>query len=231
VYVSGSGVVAVRLVGAAGTAPETAADGFAITFGSSAAAVDAPTVKLVKGRASTFFTAGAAAGSAVTTATLDSETVSATTRIIAAGGGAIDDGAAAPSVADARPRPVSRYVARSAFLKRTLRFSLSKGFRQAVATNRHASVRTTYMISHYDARAMRLRPVTNYTHRPFVIARVRTRAIRGSRIVTAPVNARPAFAIKRANRRVAVHVLSVIRTADGKVRRGSSRLVLPADAL
>jgi hypothetical protein len=230
IYVGGSGVVAVRLVSELDTQPAAAAGGFAVTFSSSSATLEASIVAVTRGRASTIITAGTTAGSTTTIATLDAETATATTRVVAAGGGAADDAPAAPGAADSRP-PISRYVAKSTFLKRTLRFSLSRGFRQAVSTNQHASVRTTYLISHYDAQRMRLRPRTNYTHRPFVIARVRTRAIRGNRIVTAPVNARPAFAIRRAHRRIAVQVLSVVRTPKGQIRRSSRRLVLPANVL
>jgi hypothetical protein len=91
-------------------------------------------------------------------------------------------------------------------------------------------VRTTYLISHYDARRLGLRSRRNRTHQPFVIARVRTRAIRGRRIVTARLNPRPAFALRRSNLRISVQVVTVVRTRDGEQRNGYRRIVIPANA-
>lgn len=230
IFVGGSGAVSVQLVGAADGSPEPAASGIAISFSSTNAAVDAASVPLVKGRATTLITAGLTIGDTTTTATLDGETVRAVTRIVAAGVPLVAD-PSAPGEAAAR-RPISHFVATSGFLTRTLRFAPSRGFQQIVRTNRPASVRTTYLISPTDARLLRLRmPALRYdTRQSYVIARVHTRAIRGTRVVTAPFNERAAFAIRRADRRIAVFALTVVTTPNGQTRRGSKRLVLPANA-
>lgn len=225
--VGGSGEVAVRLIGPVGGEPERDATGFAVTFSSSAATVDASSVTLRQGSASTLITAGTTPGTTTTTATLDGESVTATTTVLPAGS-QVDDSIALPSVAESRPTVhLASYLVKTRVLPRTLRRSLTNGFKQRVSTNLQASVRTTYMISHYDARRLGLRPRSNRTHQPFILARVRTRAIRGTRIVTAPVNERPAYAIRHAKFRIAVNVLTVVRSRKGYVRRHYRRIVLP----
>ena len=226
VLVGGSGALAVRLAGPADAVQEASSIGLYASFSSSAATVDTTRVLFRTGRAETFFTAGTSPGSTSHAAALDSERVTAATRILPPGGVA-DDTPAEPSVAEVRV-PVIPYRARTRTIGRSYARSITGGLKQWVSTNRHASVRMTYLISHYDARRLGLRPRTNRTHNPFVIARVRTRPIRGTRIVSAPMNRRPAWAIRHYGRRLAVYQVSVIRTRDGQVRRSHRRIVLPA---
>ena len=225
VLVNGSGVVAVRLVGPVGSGPETDAAGFPVTFTTTNATLDAAQVTVAFGTASTLFTAGTVAGSTTTVATLDSESVSATTKILATGS-SVPTGSAEPSVAEAAaPR-----VGFRASVQRTgrLAVALSNGFTQVVVTNRAASVRSTYLVSHYTARLLGLRPSTSTSHDPFVIGTARTRAIQGRRLVTVDVRTRPRFAIARYGKRVEVLVVTHVRTSDGTTRSAYRRIVLPA---
>ncbi len=226
VMVGGSGVLAVRLAGAADAVQEASSIGLVARFSSSAATVDPSSVQLRQGEARTVFTAGTTTGTTAHAAALDSERVTASTKVVPLGG-EVDDTPAVPSVAEQRV-PVVPYRARTRMIGRSYARSLTAGIKQWVWTNKHASVRTTYVISHYDARRLGLRPRTNRTHNPFVIARVRTRAIRGRRVVSAPINRRPAWAIRKFGQRLAVTQISVIRTRDGKVRHSYRRIVLPA---
>jgi hypothetical protein len=228
-FAGGTGVIAVQLVGPFGGASEPDASGFTIQFSTTAAGVAQQAVTFAQGRASTLLHASSV-GTTTTTATLDGETVTATTRIVPPGNTG-DDSLAEPSAGQARPRPAAlAFVASRQFITSALRDAPTVGFKQRVTTNQHASVRATYMISHYDARRLGLRPRTNHTRNPFVIARVHTRPIRGTRIVTAPIGPRPAFALRQADFRVAVHVVTVVRTRDGQQRAGQRRIVIPVNA-
>ncbi len=226
VLVNGSGVASVRLVGAVGSGPEADAAGFPVTFAADGSSLDASQVTLAFGSASTLFTAGATAGSTTVTATLDGEQVRATVRILAAGS-QVPAGLAEPSSAEAAPPRAGKFTA---VVARTGRLSraLSAGLQQVVVTNRPSSVRTTYMVSHYTAKLLGLRPRTSPTREPFVIAKVRTRALTGRRVVTARIAPRPRFAIARYPGRVEVMVVTHVRTKSGAVRRSWRRIVLPS---
>ena len=227
VFVGGSGVATVRLVGAIGSGPETAAAGFPVTFSSTNAAIDAPRVTIAFGAASTLFTAGTTAGTTTTIATLDGESVAATTRIVAEGG-ALPAGPAAPSVADsAAPKPAA-FLATVKFLTGRYHRALTSGLTQLITTNRAASVRTTYLVSAFTAKRLGLRPASSTSREWFVIGKVRTRAIRGTRTVTVDIGRRPRYAIARADHRVEVIVVTHIRTVGGVQRSLSRRVVLPA---
>ncbi|MCW2921619.1 MAG: Cna protein B-type protein [Thermoleophilia bacterium] len=225
VLVGGSGVVSVRLVGPIGGNAETDAAGFPVTFTSTNATLDAASVTVAFGTASTLFTAGTSAGSTTTTATLDGESVSATTKILA-NGSDVPTGLAEPSVAEsAAPR-----IGFRASVQATgrLAVALRNGLSQIVVTNRSASVRTTYLVSHYTARLLGLRPATSTSHDPFVIGAARTRAVQGRRLVTVEIRQRPRFAIARYGKRVEVLVVTHVRTSDGTTRSVYRRIVLPA---
>jgi hypothetical protein len=221
VLIGGSGVAAVRLATSSGATIDPDAAGFPVTFSTTAATLVATQIRLDDGRASTRFTAGTTPGSTTTTATLDDESLSASTRIVSTAS-EVDSSPAA----DVSPL-LPAWIASSRVLERTLPDALRIGFRQHVSTNIHASVRTDYFISHYDARVLGLRPHSATTREPFLIARVRTRPIRGSRIVTARINPRPAWALARTNRRIAVQVVSLVRTGDGRRHSEQRRIVLP----
>ncbi len=226
VLVGGSGVVAVRLVGPVGGTPETDAAGFPVTFTTSNAMLDATSVTVAFGSASTLFTAGASAGETTTIATLDGESVRATTQILAAGSD-VPAGTAEPSVAESAP-PARAGFRTSVRRAGRVTVALRNGLSQRVVTNRPASVRTTYLVSHYTAKLLGLRARRSTTREPFVIGRVRTRAIRGSRYVTVPIRTRPRFAIARYGKRVEVLVVTHVRALDGTTRSSYRRLVLPA---
>jgi hypothetical protein len=226
VYVGGSGVVSVRLAGPIGSGPDADAAGFPVTFTSSNATLDAASVTVAFGTASTLFTAAPSAASTTTDATPDSETVSAPTKLLPVGT-TLPTGPAAPSVAEGSARLVTGL---RASVRRTgrLAVALSNGLSQVVVTNRAASVRTTYMVSHYTAKLLGLRPRRSPTHEPFVIGAARTRAIQGRRLVTVDIRTRPRFAIARYGKRVEVIVVTQVRTADGTTRTIYRRIVLPA---
>lgn len=225
VLTGGSGVVSVRLVGPIGGSAEPDAAGFPVTFASNNATLDATSVTVAFGTASTLFTAGAATGTTTTTATLDGESVSATTKVLPAGSD-VPTGLAEPSVAESAA-PRIGFRASVQFTGR-LAVALRSGFSQVVVTNRAASVRSTYLVTHYTARLLGLRPSTSTTHEPFVIGKVRTRAIQGRRIVTVAMRSRPRFAIARYGKRVEVFVVTHVRTSDGTTRSLYRRIVLPA---
>jgi hypothetical protein len=226
VLAGGSGVASVRLVGPLGAGPETDAAGFPVTFSATNATLDSTSVTFAFGNASTLFTAPTSAGTTTTIATLDGESVRATTRIVAADG-SVPSGPAEPSVADsAGPARASfrASIARSGRLSR----ALSAGLSQVVVSNRRASVRTTYSVSHYTAKLPGLRPRRSTTRAPFVIGTARTRAIAGRRIVTVHVRKRPRFAIARYGHRVEVFSVTHVRSLDGTTKTTHRRFVLPA---
>ncbi len=86
------------------------------------------------------------------------------------------------------------------------------------------------MVSHYTAKLLGLRPRRSTTHEPFVIGKVRTRAIQGRRLVTVDIRKRPRFAIARYGKRVEVLVVTHVRTTDGTTRSVYRRIVIPAAA-
>lgn len=226
VLVGGSGVVAVRLVGPIGGSPETDAAGFPVTFTTSNATLDAASVTVAFGSASTLFTAGTTAGETTTVATLDGESVRATTRILGAGSD-VPAGTAEPSVADSAP-PARTGFRTSVRRAGRLAVALRNGLSQTIVTNRPASVRTTYLVSHYMAKLLGLRPRRSTTREPFVIGTARTRAIQGRRLVTVDIRTRPRYAIARYGQRVEVLVVTHVRALDGTTRSSYRRIVLPA---
>jgi hypothetical protein len=227
VLVGGTAAVTARLVGPIGGDADTDAGGFTIRFATTNASIAEPIVRVVLGRATALVDAGQQPGSTTTIAVLDSEQVSATTQVVAIGT-PIDDSLAAPSVADSRPLPANGFSARVAVLDHMLPLALSRGFKQRVATNQAASVRSTWLINHVDARRLGLRPSRSITREPFIIARVRTRPIRGTRIITARISDRAVYAIRRRGARLAVQVQTVVRTRSGQQRTSYRRIVLPA---
>ncbi len=227
VFVGGSGVVSVRLVGASGSGPATEAAGFPVTFASTNATLDATQVTIGFGTASALFTADTTPGTTTTTATLDGETVSATTRILAMGR-QVPPGPAEPSVADGSGGLASRFVARIRLRTALLGRALSDGITQFVGSSRPASVRTTFYVTHHTAKKLGLRPRTSPTHEPFVIGKARTRAVSGARSVTVHIRHRPRFAIARYGHRVEVFVVTHVRTKDGVTRTVHRRFAIPA---
>lgn len=224
IFVGGSGVVTVRLVGPVGGAAEPAARGFAVAFTSTSARLDAASVAVSGGVASTLITAGDAPGSTTTTVTLDEERVTATTKMQSLG----SDLATGPAEPTTAATQAAGFLASTTFDARSFARAVRVGITQVVTTNRLASVRASFFVSHRDARALGLRPRTSPTHQLFLVGTALTRARAGTRNLTVSLSPRARSALARSNRRIEVRAYTRFRSTQGQQRVFWTRIVLPS---